>query len=83
MVYFTGDIALVRLDSHADISKYTPACLPTDGQSFFRKFAVITGFWINPLLGGEKIRKRNLFSNITCNLSERIILEGKILLNNI
>ena len=41
--YFKSDIALVRLDNHADISKYTPACLPTDSQSLFGKFAVITG----------------------------------------
>lgn len=44
LVYFTGDIALVRLDSHADISKYTPACLPKDSESFFGKFGVLTGF---------------------------------------
>ena len=43
MTYFTGDIALVRLDSHADISKYTPACLPTANENFFGKFAVVTG----------------------------------------
>jgi len=44
LVYFTGDIALLRLDSHADISKYTPACLPADSESFFGKFGVLTGF---------------------------------------
>jgi len=44
LYYFKSDIALVRLDNHADISKYTPACLPTDSQSLFGKFAVITGF---------------------------------------
>ena len=43
LVYFTGDIALVRLDSHADISKYTPACLPTANENYFGKFAVVTG----------------------------------------
>merc|ERR1712126_599778 len=43
-VDFLGDIGLLRLATHADISKYTPACLPSDTQDFFGKFAVITGF---------------------------------------
>merc|ERR1712025_1388729 len=60
--FFKSDIALVRLDNHADISKYTPACLPTDSQSLFGKFAVITGF---SLPGWDTNDDANAYSSST------------------
>jgi len=52
-VDFLGDIGLLRLATHADISKYTPACLPSDSQDFFGKFAVITGFTLPTWSSGD------------------------------
>merc|ERR1712112_241964 len=53
LVNFAGDVGLLRLDKHADISKYTPACLPADSQDFFGKFAVITGFNLPDWVSGD------------------------------
>ena len=39
----SNDIALVRLTEDADISIYTPACLPQEDEDFTGKFALLTG----------------------------------------
>jgi len=40
----SNDIALVRLSTDADISIYTPACLPSSGQDFTGQSALLTGW---------------------------------------
>jgi hypothetical protein len=38
-----NDIALVKLSSKADISIFTPVCLPTSGEDFTGEVATLTG----------------------------------------
>ena len=40
----SNDIALVRLSEAADLSVYTPVCLPAGGQDFTGRRAVIAGW---------------------------------------
>ena len=44
---FSNDIALVRLAEEADLSVYTPACLPDSDQDFTGQLATVAGWGSN------------------------------------
>jgi len=48
---FQNDLSLLKLASNADLNLYTPACLPTQGQSFVGKTAFAYG-WGTIFFGG-------------------------------
>ena len=43
---YSNDIALVRLAEEADISVYTPACLPDTNEDFTGQMALLTGWGV-------------------------------------
>ena len=40
-LYLENDIALLKLEQHADLSVYTPACLPNIGDDFVGKVSYL------------------------------------------
>ena len=81
-----NDIALLKLKSRADLSKYTPACLPESNRNFDDRIAWVYGWGlkrVTPKTRSRKLRQitARVISNQECRQPQHwpvAYLQGKV-----